>query len=145
MSRRARFVLSNNQVFLIPHINDMSDEEVLDIWYEKHDYDTIKANIAPIVQTLMKGDNVEETNEMTIRGLEYRTRTGAIKRQKNKAEAVNAVLDEQDRQFDEDIDDPMLISRAYLEISDICLREAQQLALGDAAFASEYHSFYYHR
>jgi hypothetical protein len=144
MSRRARFALSNNQVFLIPHINDMTDEEVLNIWYEKHDYDQIKANIVPIVQQLMQGDNIEESNEITIRGLEFRTRNGAIRRQNNKLGAITAVLDEQDRQFDEDVNDPHLISQAYLEISDLCLREAQQLALRDAAFASEYHSVFYH-
>lgn len=136
--KRARFALSNNEVFPIPHINDMCDDEVKSVWYEKHDYDQIKADIIPIVKRIMKGDKIEETDQMTIRGLEYRTRKGAIKRQHNKVEAITAVLDEQDRQIELDILDPELISHAYLEISANCLKEAQQLAVGDIISAATY-------
>lgn len=136
--KRTRFALANNEIFHIPHINDMSDEEVLGVWYEKVDYDTIKQSIIPIVKRMMKGEAIEETNEMTIRGLEYRTRKGAIRRQHNKVEAITAVLDEQDRQIELDINDPELISQVYVECSAHCLREAQELAAGDIAEALDY-------
>lgn len=141
VKKRTRFALSNNEVFPIPHINDMCDEEVLAIWYEKIDYDKIKQDIIPIVKRIMKGEKIEENNEMTIRGLEYRTRKGAIRRQHNKVEAITAVLDEQDRQIELDIFDADLISKVYLECAAHCLVEAQHLAGGDEIFAREYYKF----
>ena len=139
VKKRTRFALSNNEVFPIPHINDMCDEEVHAIWYEKVDYDKIKQDIIPIVKRVMKGEKIEETNELTIRGLEYRTRKGAIRRQHNKVEAITAVLDEQDRQIELDIFDAELISNVYLDCAAHCLVEAQQLASGDETFARDYY------
>lgn len=136
--RNIRFELTSNEIFLIPHINDMTDDEVLWSWYEKHEYDQLKQDMIPIVKRMMKGDKIEETDDMTIRGLEYRTRKGAIKRQHNKVEAITAVLDEQDRQMDKNTNDPELLRQAYLEISIPCHRDAHDLALADEVFAREY-------
>lgn len=140
IKKRTRFALSNNEMFEITHINDMSDEEVVGIWYEKHEYDKIKNDIVPIVKRMMKGERIEETNELTIRGLEYRTRKGAIRRQHNKVESITAVLDEQDRQIEADINDPELLRQAYLEISVPCHREANDLGISDEIAAKEYHN-----
>lgn len=137
--RRIRFALTENQVHLIPHINDLSDQEVKETWYDRSDYEKIKMALIPIVRKMMKGERIEENNRQTIRGLEYRTRDGAIRRQHNKAEAISAVMDEQDRQLDlNGRTDSEILRQVYSQINAHCQREAHELALGDVEPAREH-------
>ena len=142
VQKQLRFSLSSNETFFIPHINNLSDEEVNATWYECGDYGKIKTAMIPLIRKMMKGATIEETDQETIRGLEYRTRKGAIRRQHNKAEAISAVLEEQDRQIEADgeVDDEML-SAVYRQISAHCQEEAHQLALGDVEPAREHAAF----
>lgn len=137
--RRLHFDLTENRVHPIPHINDLSDLEVKQTWYERSDYEKIKIALIPIVRKMMKGEYIEETNGQTIRGLEYRTRQGAIRRQHNKAEAIATVLDEQDRQLgcEGQVND-QLLRQAYIHVNAHCRKEAHELALGDVAPAREH-------
>jgi hypothetical protein len=82
---------------------------------------------------MMKGEAVEENNEQSIRGLEYRTRNGALRRQHNKLEAISAVLDEQDRQYNEGFMDIELVRSVYRGCSARCQDEAYMLGLKDEA------------
>jgi len=145
--RRLHFALTENQIHPIPHINDLSDLEVKETWYERADYERIKLSLIPIVRKMMKGERIEETNRVTIRGLEYRTREGAIRRQHNKAEAITAVMDEQDRQLDAlggRVNDEQLRD-IYVQVNAHCQREAHELALGDVAPAQEHCADVYHK
>lgn len=137
--KRFHFSLTSNQIFPIPHIDDLSDEEVKDTWYERADYEKMKMSMIPLIRKIMKGETVEENDRQTIRGLEFRTRQGAIRRQHNKVEAITAVLEEQERQleFAGYVDDELLAS-VYNHISNHCQEEAHELALGDVDFAIEY-------
>lgn len=133
------FALTSNQIFPIPHIDDLSEEEVRDTWYERADYDNMKTSMIPLIRKIMKGEIVEETDRQTARGLEFRTRKGAIRRQHNKMEATSAVLEEQDRQIESKgyCDDEEL-ARVYMEWNAHCQVEAHQLALGDVKPAQEF-------
>jgi len=135
--RRLRFSVKDNQVRAIPHINDISVEEVRATWYVRADYDAMKQSFIPIIRSMMRGDYIEETNEQTVRGLEYRTRQGAIRRQHNKLEAISAVLDEQDRQYNTGELSDELLSQVYKKCADHCQEEAHQLALQDEEFMAE--------
>jgi len=139
LKKRFRFSLSSNEVFPIPHIDDLSDEEVKETWYEKQDYENIKMSIIPVVRKMMKGEKIEENDRQTIRGLEYRTRKGAIRRQHNKVEAITAVLDEQDLQIETKgyVDDERL-AKVYIQFNAHCQEEAHKLALGDVEPAREH-------
>ena len=119
----------------------MSPDEVKAIWYEKADYEKIKMAMIPLIRKMMKKEHVIESDKETIRGLEYRTRQGAIRRQHNKLEAITAVLDEQDRQFDTigRVDEDLL-SSVYRQFSSHCQEEAHALALGDVQPAREHTS-----
>ena len=55
-----------------------------------------------------------EKNESTC-GLESRTQDGAWNRCKYRQDAHDAVLDEQEHQWTEDIEDPYIISQLYRE------------------------------
>ena len=138
-NKRFHFSLSSNETYDVPHIDDMTPEEVKVIWYEKADYEKIKMAMIPIIRKMMKKEAIPETDKETIRGLEFRTRQGAIRRQHNKLEAITAVLDEQDRQLD-DIGrvDEELLAKVYKQFNAHCQKEAHKLALGDVQPAKDH-------
>lgn len=77
-----------------PAQQDVKEE----IWYSKDDYDIIKARNSLIVKMMKKGD-FKESDEHSFRGLEHKLKDGHIRRRANKFNALNAVLEEQDRQY----------------------------------------------
>ena len=132
-----RFRLESNEIYPIPHIDEMEDELVRDIWYEKRDYDAIKNKLIPLIRQMMKGEEVEESNKSSVRGLEYRTRQGALRRQHNKLEGSSSVLAEQKRQLDENQVDDELLAEVYRSASSHCQDSAYALALKDEAFVQK--------
>jgi hypothetical protein len=137
--RRISFNEDRNKIRLIPHINELEKSDVAQIWYEKTDYDGMKQSFLPTIRKMMKGDKIEETNEETIRGLEFRTRPGAIRRQHNKLQALHAVLDEQERQkmIHGHLNDDQLAD-VYRSCASHCSEAAYLLALQDETFAKEH-------
>lgn len=129
-------ISDQEDVFSIPHLNDMSDEEVAAIWYHGEEYTEIKSSYQATIH-LMEMGQVREDDDNTCRGLEYRTQEGAWARYENKRDAYNAVLDEQDRQWKVDKDDEEKISRIYLEHSTKCTQAAISRGAMDAKEAKE--------
>ena len=132
--KRFRIKLELNEVFPVPHIDDMSNEDIGMIWYDKSDYDSMKQSFIPIIKRLMRGAKVEESNSETARGLEFRTREGAMKRQQNKVQAVQTVLDEQDRQLELGLYDVEKISELYFKVGRPCRELARDLGVKDEEF-----------
>lgn len=132
--KNVRIELEKNEVFDVPHIDDMSDQEIATIWYDRPDYDAMKQSFIPIIKKMMRGAKVEETESETIRGLEFRTRDGALKRQHNKIQSIHSVLDEQDRQLALGIHDVEKISEIYRETSQHCKCSARDLGEMDEEF-----------
>ena len=132
--RKLRFSLASNQIFPIQHIDDMEEADVLATWYEKKDYDVIKSKIIPVIRKMMKKEDIPETDKETVRGLEYRTRQGALRRQHNKLEAITAVLEEQQRQKNFDDNNDENLRKAYRSACSHCQDEAHELALKDEGF-----------
>eukprot|EP00977_Amphora_coffeiformis_P023467 scaffold13449_cov188-Amphora_coffeaeformis.AAC.2 len=134
VKKTVRIEVDSNEVFLVPHIDDMSEEEILTIWYDRPDYDLMKQSFIPILRKMMRGTNIEETDKETVRGLEYRTREGALKRQHNKVHSIHAVLDEQERQLSLGIHDVEKISEIYGGASQHCSMSARDLGEMDEEF-----------
>ena len=134
--RRGIRFAPNNEVFDIPHLNDMTDEDVINIWYQAEDYNDIKASYQLVIVKMESGEFREDCHQ-TCRGLEYRTQEGAWARYENKRDAYNAVLDEQDRQWKVDKDDHDKISSIYLQHSQKCADAAVVRAALDAKEARE--------
>jgi len=82
----------------------MEDEEVFSCWYHEEDYSMIKKRIRVSV-LLMEAGRAVESPEHTDRGIECRTADGARERYRNRRTTVNAVLDEQDSQWDNNVKD----------------------------------------
>jgi hypothetical protein len=143
--KRSIVLAETNTVHPVEHLDEMTPEEIAAIWYDPKDYAEIKASyqltIVKMEAALEDTEGklkFEENSEHTVRGLEYRTQTGAWARYENKRDAYNAVLDEQDRQWKIEKDDYDAISRVYMEHSIKCVQAAYQRGLEDAAIARSY-------
>ena len=133
MKRRLRFA-ETIEVHPIIHIDDMEESDVQATWYQKTEYDAIKSKLIPIIRKMMKGEPVEESDKETTRGLEYRTRKGALRRQHNKIEGMTAVIEEQLRQRQTGCCNSRKISDAYKSATSHCQDAAHALGIEDENF-----------
>lgn len=116
----------------IPHLNTMSEEDIEQIWYSHYDYDDIKASFEYTVFMMDAGEaKTVENDDHTTRGLEMRTEEGAWARFEHKRDAYNAVLDEQDRQWNDGEDDPEQIAALCLEVTESAAKGALERGLSD--------------
>ncbi|CAB9502036.1 expressed unknown protein [Seminavis robusta] len=116
----------------IPHLNTMTEEDIEQIWYSHYDYDDIKASFEYTVFMMDAGEaKTVENDEHTTRGLEMRTEEGAWARFEHKRDAYNAVLDEQDRQWNDGEDDPEQIAAQCLEVTESAAKGALERGLAD--------------
>jgi hypothetical protein len=123
--------MEKNEVYPIPHIDDFDEDTIRAIWYEKTEYDTMKVGFVATIKKMMRGEHIAENNESSIRGLEFRTRKGALRRQHNKLAAITAVLDEQDRQFIDGTFDEERLAEIYRSSGSHCQESAQAMGLKD--------------
>ena len=125
-----------NQTFHVPHLDDIGEAAIAEIWYNAAEYSEIKSSYQ-LTLFMMENGELKETDEHTSRGLEYRTQQGAWARYENKRDAYNAVLDEQDRQWKADKDDHDALARIYLQHSTKCAVAASERGDSDAKEAKE--------
>lgn len=135
LTKTMRFA-ERNQTFPIPHLDDIPDSEIAEIWYNASEYSEIKSSYQLTI-FMMENGELKEGNDHTCRGLEYRTQQGAWARYENKRDAYNAVLDEQDRQWKADKDDHDALGRVYLLHSAKCAVAAADRGSADAKEAKE--------
>jgi hypothetical protein len=131
-----RFEENMNRIHPIPHLDEMPQSEVRATWYTAEEYGEIKAAYQLTIFMMEAGEELK-VDEHTSRGLEYRTQEGAWARYENKRDAYNAVLDEQDRQWQRDVDDHDEIARIYLQHSAKCAEAAASRAAVDEIEARE--------
>lgn len=117
----------------IRHVADFSEDEITDGWYRKNDFIRMSDEVAEIAKLLADGKEFHEGEELCIRGLEHLVEEDvADYRAEKMIASIDAVLDEQDDQADEDIYDPDMIAEIYGEIVSPLLREAYLVGLRDA-------------
>lgn len=103
------FVISSPQV---EEFDRVAEEDVQKLWYSRDEYDIIKARNSLIVKMVKLGE-FEEGEDHSARGLEHKLRDGSRQRKANKYNALNAVLIEQDRQYNRGTMEPKKIAKAY--------------------------------
>jgi len=91
-------------------------QDAEEIWYTREEYDIMKARNSLIVK-MMKSGSFRETDDHSFRGLEHKLKDGFKQRRSNKFGALNAVLEEQDRQFNRSFSNPDIIAEAYRRVS----------------------------
>jgi hypothetical protein len=101
LRRRVRF-RDTVSVRPIKHIDDMSSEQISATWYGCKDFQEIKRALIQNIRIfrMSHGDNhvMTDNDEYCCRGLERHTPEGAAARKANKWNALDAVLNEQNRQ-----------------------------------------------
>lgn len=110
-----------------------SDEEVEEVWFAPEDYDAMKKAFEFTVFMMDAGcpEKVSDDLEHTTRGLEKRCEEGQWKRYERKRDYYDAILDEQERQWEEDHDDFDEIARIAVEVTRDSFREAQDMGVMD--------------
>jgi hypothetical protein len=131
--RRLRFSLELNQVFPVVHIDDMDEADIHEIWYAKRDYKEIKKNLISIIRKMTNGENIVETHKQTLLGLEHRTREGTLLRGYLRLAALTAVMNEQERQWDEGVQDDERLAKVCRDVTSLCQEKSHAKALQDEA------------
>jgi len=85
-----------------------------------------------LIIKMVKTGSFEESEEHTFRGLEHKLRDGFRQRRENKFNALNAVLEEQDRQYTRGSHEPEKIATAYRRVSLNAAESAFVMACKDA-------------
>lgn len=101
------------------------------VWYTRDEYDIIKARNSLIIK-MMKTGTFEESDEHSFRGLEHKLKEGFKKRRTHKFSALNAVLEEQDKQYNKSTSDQEIIAKAYREVTLAAKEDAFENACRDA-------------
>jgi hypothetical protein len=96
------------------HINDYTNSEVDNCWFAPEDYKEMKRETRHTVDLIERKIKFDE-EEYCRRGVEHKTDEVTAVRWKERAAAIDAVMDEQDIQIDESICDPEMIAIVYTD------------------------------
>lgn len=118
-------------------LSEIDNEEIRTIWYSDDEYAKIKKVVTATVKKAEKGEPVDETKGVTMRGLEGRTKFGARRRKNNKKAALDAVWTTQIELWKKKMDQPLAIAAAYRPHSTHAKYRAQQAAHKDELFVNE--------
>lgn len=128
-SRRIRFS-PNDRVFEIPHLNDLSDDEIDDMWIRREGFENIRRECKALIRIIQRGHE-SRLKDIELRGLEHHR-----PREKEEVERLLDMLyDTVDRvmRFSDDtsVDTSGLLAEMCMKISEISVAKARQTALQD--------------
>lgn len=126
----------------ILHINDYTRHEISRAWYKRDDYDKMVAlarktaeKVEERTQELGRKIDKSSRKKIEYRGLEAWTSVGAAKVKIIKESAVEAVWNEQSRQWDSGINDVEKIRQVYQVVSRASQQTAQDRGFSDELIA----------
>ena len=121
-------------VFHIEALSDFSHQQIQKTWWQAGDYAQMFNENAKLLDEWMKYGRLIESSDSTFRGLEQMTQEEVQRRKRLRDQAVDAVLDEQDRQYEEEnlvIPNPEGVARVYAPMSQTASRIAHRRGLQD--------------
>lgn len=124
-------------IHLTIHLNDMSNDEIKDVWFCRRDVDAVKRDCAHTIKLITSDLYQGDDEDHCARGLENRVRSLAHLRRARKRRGQRSVLAEQARQRRHGITDAELIQQAYLKGNLVCRVLAWQIGLHDQEVASQ--------
>lgn len=126
----------------IPHLNNMSQRLRESIWIQPDEYLEIRQRCVATLRIMAMGEastQLMETEGFCSRGLEGKTREGSLRRREYKLDSINAVLEEQQLLWNEEIyDDDEAIMEAYQMFSIPCAEDAYERGAQDEATVQDY-------
>lgn len=129
MNRTVRLHEAGNVIHEVPHVDDLSFEERLNVWYLKKDYVVMRLENQVLVHTISNGTTPIDA---CTRGLEDRAHAASLDKRIAVMDGLFAVLSEQDRQKLVGVRDPEKIRVLYLECTERFFEEARTLGINDA-------------
>eukprot|EP00339_Tiarina_fusa_P018774 CAMPEP_0117022308 /NCGR_PEP_ID=MMETSP0472-20121206/16777_1 /TAXON_ID=693140 ORGANISM="Tiarina fusus, Strain LIS" /NCGR_SAMPLE_ID=MMETSP0472 /ASSEMBLY_ACC=CAM_ASM_000603 /LENGTH=190 /DNA_ID=CAMNT_0004728125 /DNA_START=52 /DNA_END=624 /DNA_ORIENTATION=- len=117
------------------HINNYTDEEITDTWFTKTEYKQMKREIKLTVGMMDKKSRFAEGINFSSRGLEDKTADMIVQKVEHRFLALDAVLDEQDRQREAGICDAEALRLVYTEYSFVSHMSAFLMATLDEKMA----------
>ena len=129
---------NRTRIYLIPSINDMSEEAKSEIWgTDEQDKEEAEEDIVKTIRAMRSGKKTEEDDRFCSRGLEHMQSAAHMEQRRiNKDCAFDAVLDEQDRQWSagHSDDDADAIANASASASQWAREKALQMGASDEAY-----------
>lgn len=127
-----------DEIFDHLHINDFTEDDINATWFRPDEFRQMRSQIQQSVSEIEEQDGQGvDTDTLTMRGLEFRTIEGGMKRSFHKREAYAAVLEEQTRQRRYGLENLERIAAAYQIVSYKCLGMALLRAVQDEQDARE--------
>mmetsp|Transcript_18433 Transcript_18433/g.42327 ORF Transcript_18433/g.42327 Transcript_18433/m.42327 type:complete len:366 (+) Transcript_18433:267-1364(+) len=116
----------------IRHVNEFTDDEIRNGWYDKDDFNAMSDNVSEIAALISKGKKTLNGEVLCTRGLEHIVEEElADYRAQKMISSIDAVLDAQEEQWEEGRDDPDVIAKLYAEYAKSLLEEAHMIGLQD--------------
>ena len=115
-----------------------TQEEIKATWYSQDEYLQISKQCCKQIQKMNRGERLRD-KKYCSRGLEAHTTIGLVTKMRNRAESIQAVLEEQEVQrIKEGIHDEDTIADLYNEVTSSCQLWARTVALRDQREAEAY-------
>ncbi|KAL3909543.1 MAG: hypothetical protein SGILL_008047 [Bacillariaceae sp.] len=112
----------------------MSEGEISRGWFSNEEHESIRHNAAKAVNKMNKTSAVIADSDNCFRGLEQFETQEAAERKVRRSSSIEAVLDEQDFQFDSKTSDDELIAELYAERTEMSALLARAMAARDEAY-----------
>ncbi|CAJ1941468.1 unnamed protein product [Cylindrotheca closterium] len=121
--------LSQNEVFVMPSLDEYSEQEIRDYWISTSENQQFK-----VIRTMEQGKG----KKRSYRGLELQTDKGAKEAERRRLNCIDLVMDEQDIQIGKDIYDPKKLRKLSKKTSKKSKKMARKQAKKDATVARRY-------
>lgn len=128
---------SRTNVYLVPSLSDMTDKEIASVWTSKEESKSIQHDMVKTIRAMRSRSTkrLDQDDVVCHRGLEHMLSPQHMENRKSSKESViDAVLDEQDLQFDAGIYDESRLAMASALTSKQASVRALVLAEVDAAY-----------
>lgn len=136
---RVRFKMKRNKLQLVETHNEFTAKERGSYWWSDREKDRMMAKHERLVAKYEQqrsgtklGKKMSADKLGSYRGLESWTAAGSLKLDHTIEQCITAVMDEQDRQWNENDDDADIIAQKSLEVTEDSARRARLNGLQDA-------------
>jgi hypothetical protein len=116
---------------------DYTPQEMRACWYQGEEYRKITKECCKQIKKMQNGEVLKD-KKYCSRGLESHTRLAAISKTLNRQTAINAVLDEQEDQWQMGVGLDEDIAQRYQQTTSSCQLWASTVGLRDQRVAEEY-------
>ena len=136
--RKVAFSPKIQLIGVVPAISDFTQEEIEANWYTENEFELIRKAYLFIVKLMEKTRPFQDDDEeLCSRGLESRTRDGARRRKRDVETAIDAVLSEQERQWEGSFYNAKQLATVYRQATAQACMAAYVRAQKDERIAQE--------